>query len=106
MECVIEGVREVRTCQTERGQARRQDKTAENNCLQQHGKCVGFADRYSSLVELTCKQITHRLVFLSNWKGGKILAADMTRYEEIFAAVGAVKGMRLRGRSNEWLATA
>ena len=34
------------------------------------------------------------------------MAADMTRYEEIFAAVGAVKGMRLRGTSNEWLATA
>jgi hypothetical protein len=30
----------------------------------------------------------------------------MTRYEEIFAAVGAVKGMKLRGTSNEWLATA
>jgi hypothetical protein len=30
----------------------------------------------------------------------------MTRHEETFAAVGAVKGMRLRGTSNEWLATA
>jgi len=30
----------------------------------------------------------------------------MTRHEEIFAAVGAVKGMKLRGMSNEWLATA
>ena len=30
----------------------------------------------------------------------------MTRHEEIFAAVGAVKGMKLRGTSNEWLATA
>ena len=30
----------------------------------------------------------------------------MTRHEEIFAAVGAVKGMRLRGTSNEWLAAA
>jgi len=37
---------------------------------------------------------------------GKDLAADMTRHEEIFAAVGAVKGMKLRGTSNEWLATA
>ena len=35
-----------------------------------------------------------------------MLAADMTRYEEIFAAVRAVKGMKLRGTSNEWLATA
>ena len=35
-----------------------------------------------------------------------VLAADMTRNEEIFAAVGAVKGMKLRGTSNEWLATA
>jgi hypothetical protein len=30
----------------------------------------------------------------------------MTRYEEIFAAVGAVKGMKLRGTSNKWLAAA
>ncbi len=30
----------------------------------------------------------------------------MTRNEEIFAAVGAVKGMKLRGTSNEWLAAA
>ena len=30
----------------------------------------------------------------------------MTRHEEIFAAVGAVKGMKLRGTSNKWLATA
>ena len=37
---------------------------------------------------------------------GKDLAADMTRHEEIFAAVGAVKGMKLRGTRNEWLATA
>ena len=30
----------------------------------------------------------------------------MTTYEEIFAAVCAVKGMKLRGTSNKWLANA
>jgi len=30
----------------------------------------------------------------------------MTRHEEIFAAMGAVKGLKLRGTSIEWLATA
>jgi hypothetical protein len=30
----------------------------------------------------------------------------MTRHEEIFAAVGAVKGMKLRGTSNKRLAAA
>lgn len=70
------------------------------------GKCVRFSDCCSSLVELTCKQKTHRLVDMSNRKVRWVLAADMTRHEDIFAAVGAVKGMKLRGTSNEWLATA
>ena len=70
------------------------------------GKCVGFSDCCSSLVELTCKQNSHRLVYLSNRKVRWVIAADMTRNEEIFPAVGAVKGMKLRGTNNKWLATA
>ena len=41
----------------------------------------------------------------SGWSG-KVLAADITRHEEIFAAVGAAKVVKLRGTSNELLATA
>ena len=68
---------------------------------------VGWALRF---LLVTCRTDLYlpvkRLVFLSNRKVRWVLAADMTRNEEIFAAVGTLKGMRLRGTSNEWLATA
>jgi len=54
-----------RTCQTECSEMEWSVlRTNERNCLQQQCKCVGFSDCCSSLVELTCKQITHRLVWL------------------------------------------
>jgi len=61
---------------------------------------------YSKPVELTWITKSSPACILVQLESGQVLAADMTRHEEIFAAVGAVKGMKLRGTSNEWLANA